>query len=261
MKKGFLLPKNDAKTEKPKKTRPPEKTEKDDALQQPAVSSSAAAEVPKIYTQPEINHFVKQLEVMRRWGSDDFTYITESGEIFRKGDLEEIVRVWEGAPVGGPGIPGHGERPHASEAGSGEAENDPAKFGRLLNTAMRAGAAAGGVAGQGFSDTFLQDTQQTEATIDAQEEQDLMKELESQLYGCEMDISSQDAQPTQYDLPPADLQTEGELQHLPLWVFLTLFEARSSMDLFQSNRVFDTGSLHRHRYCVICEANRFEPPP
>ncbi|CAE7353362.1 unnamed protein product, partial [Symbiodinium sp. CCMP2592] len=53
------------------------------------------------------------------------------------------------------------------------------------------------------------DTQQTEATIDAQEEQDLMKELESQLYGCEMDISSQDAQPTQYDLPPADLQTEG----------------------------------------------------
>ncbi|CAE7244407.1 unnamed protein product [Symbiodinium sp. CCMP2592] len=36
-----------------------------------------------------------------------------------------------------------------------------------------------------------------------------MKELESQLYGCEMDISSQDAQPTQYDLPPADLQTEG----------------------------------------------------
>ncbi|CAE7301518.1 unnamed protein product [Symbiodinium sp. CCMP2592] len=83
------------------------------------------------------------------------------------------------------------------DALSGEAENDPAKFGRLLNTAMRAGAAAGG------------DTQQTEATIDAQEEQDLMKELESQLYGCEMDISSQDAQPTQYDLPPADLQTEG----------------------------------------------------
>ncbi|CAE7454357.1 unnamed protein product [Symbiodinium sp. CCMP2592] len=83
------------------------------------------------------------------------------------------------------------------DALSGEAENDPAKFGRLLNTTMRAGAAAGG------------DTQQTEATIDAQEEQDLMKELESQLYGCEMDISSQDAQPTQYDLPPADLQTEG----------------------------------------------------
>ena len=57
----------------------------DEVLPEPAASSSAAAEVPKIYTQQEIDHFVKQLETMVGWGGkDDFTYITESGEIFCK---------------------------------------------------------------------------------------------------------------------------------------------------------------------------------
>ena len=40
-----------------------------------------------------------------------------------------------------------------------EAVNDPTKFGRLLNTAMMAGAAAGaaGQCASGLSDTFVQD--------------------------------------------------------------------------------------------------------
>ena len=89
MKKGFLLPKDDANTEKPKKTEKPN----DEVLPEPAASSSAAAQVPKIYTQQEIDHFVKQLERMVGWGGkDDFTYITESGEIFGKHELEEIIR-------------------------------------------------------------------------------------------------------------------------------------------------------------------------
>ena len=98
-------PKDDANAEKPKKTEKPNhevlpepaasSSEKpnDEVLPEPAASSSAAAEVPKIYTQQEIDHFVKQLETMIGWGGkDDFTYITESGEIFCRKDLEEIIR-------------------------------------------------------------------------------------------------------------------------------------------------------------------------
>ena len=87
MKKGFLLPKGDANAENPKKTEKPN----DEVLPEPAASSSAA-QVPKIYTQQEIDHFVKQLETMIGWGDKDFTYITESGEIFDRKQLEEIIR-------------------------------------------------------------------------------------------------------------------------------------------------------------------------
>ncbi|CAE7440204.1 unnamed protein product, partial [Symbiodinium sp. CCMP2456] len=88
MKKGFLLAGD--KDEKQDGKQPAASADvKDASVQPPADSPDVKGAVEKRYTQAEINHFVARLQTMRALGVE--TYMTESGLLFDRNELEEII--------------------------------------------------------------------------------------------------------------------------------------------------------------------------